>query len=411
MNIERLCIFRGVPHSSFPNNPESLTILPQSFRCTGLHSDSCSKEQMSRGKYIVWLATILAVLLTIATTGCQHYGPRSITADRIPYNQAIAESWKEQTLLNIVKLRYMDTPFFVDVPQITSGYTLQGGVSTTGGVFPPVNPVSTFAQQLGLTANLQGAYQDRPTISYQPQTGSQFIRNLTTPINPGSVLYLLQSGYPADLVFNLTVDSINGIKNRSVAGGSLRPADPEFVQIVQAIRKGQHSGHVGIRVERAKDKPDSVAFFFQDQGIDPEIKAELAEVRRILRLDPQAKSFPVAFGANASQPNEIAILSRSIIRILSELATFVEVPEEHLANGIAPYLGDPGSDQRPILRVFSCPKKPDNPFISICYEGHWFWIDKSDSQSKRTISYVLVLLALSDTGSKESLPVITIQAN
>lgn len=366
---------------------------------------------MPRTKHLALLATFLFTLLTIYCTGCQHYGPRSITADRLPYNQAIAESWKEQTLLNIVKLRYMDTPFFVDVPQITSGYTIQGVATANGGVFPPVNPVSTFAQQLGLTANVQGAYQDRPTISYTPQTGSQFIRSLTTPINPGSVLYLLQSGYPADLVFNLTVDSINGVKNRSVAGGQLRAADPEFVQIVQAIRKGQQSGHVAIRVERVKDKPDSVAFFFHDQDIDPAIKAELAEVRRILKLDPNQKSFPVVFGANSTKSNEIAILSRSVIRILSELATFVEVPDEHMASGIAPDLGNPGGDNMALLRVFSSACKPTNPFISVCYEGHWFWIEKNDSQSKRTISYVLVLLALSDTGSKENLPVITIQAN
>jgi hypothetical protein len=78
--------------------------------------------------------------------GCRHYGPRSIVADRIPYNQAIALSWKEQTLLNIVKLRYIDMPFFVDVPQITSGYTLQGGASANGGIFPPVSPDAHFAQ-------------------------------------------------------------------------------------------------------------------------------------------------------------------------------------------------------------------------------------------------------------------------
>lgn len=356
-----------------------------------------------------WL--LVCTLIIVQCAGCQHYGPRSITADRIPYNQAIAESWKEQTLLNIVKLRYMDTPFFVDVPQITSGYTLQGTATASGGIFPPVNPLATFAQQLGLTANLQGAYQDRPTISYTPQTGSQFIRNLTSPINPGSVLYLLQSGYPADLVFNLTIDSINGIRNRSVAGGQLRTADPEFIQIVQILRKAQQLGHVGIRVDRTKDKPDSVAFFFQEQNIDPGLKVELAEARKMLRLDPYQKSFPVVFGANPSQPNEIAILSRSVIRILSELATFVEVPEDHLASGIAPDLGNAGAIQQPLLRIFSSACKPANAFICVCYENKWFWIEKNDSQSKRTVAYLLVLLALSDTGSKESLPVITIQAN
>lgn len=351
------------------------------------------------------------VLILLSLTGCQHLGPRTIAADRVRYNQAIACTWKEQTLLNIVKLRYMDTPFFVDVPQITSGYTLQGGATANGGIFPPVSNLASFAQELGLTMNVQGGYQDRPTISYAPQTGSQFVRNLTTPINPGSVLFLLQSGYPADVVFDLTVDTINGVKNRSISGGQARPADPEFTQIVQTIRKAQITGHVGIRVEPGQEKKDSVAFFFRDDDVDPELAKELAETRRILRLDPKKSDFRVTFGATAMRPNEIAILSRSVLRVLSELSAFVEVPPEHLASGIAPYVGDQASDGQPPLRVFSGPKQPCDSFTSICYEGYWYWIDKRDFFSKRTFAYLVVLLALADTGAKESLPVITIQAN
>ena len=250
----------------------------------------------------------LLIFASLGSGGCRHLGPRSITADRIPYNEAIATSWKEQTLLNIVKLRYMDTPFFLDVPQITSGYQIAGVATANGGIFPPVSNLASFSQQLGATLNLQGGYQDRPTISYQPQTGSQFIRNLTNPINPGSVLFLLQSGYPADIVFDLTVDTINGLKNRSVSGGQLRPADPEFTRMVQAMRKAQISGHVGIRVQHEKEKQDSVTMFFQDKNIDPELARELAEVRKSLGLDPSRGEFRVVFGATAANPNEIAIL-------------------------------------------------------------------------------------------------------
>lgn len=354
---------------------------------------------------------VLAVPLFVCGDGCRHIGPRSITTDRLPYNDAIASSWKEQTLLNIVRMRYGDTPFFIDVPQITSGYTIQGTATANAGVFPPVNPMSSFAQQLGATLNLQAAYQDRPTISYQPQTGSQFIRNLTTPMNPGSVMFLIQSGYPADVVFDLTVDSINGVRNRSAVGGQLRPAEPEFTRVVGTLRKAQRSGHVGIRVTRDKDNKDSVAFFFHDQNIDPELREELAELRRVLRLDPDRGEFRVTFGAVAASPNEIAIQSRSVVNILQTLSTFVEVPGEHLASGIAPAFDESGSEAQSLLRVLSGTKKPCDAFIAVCYERHWFWIEKSDSRSKRTISSLLVFLALSDTGTKENLPIITIQAN
>src|SRR5581483_710393 len=150
--------------------------------------------------------------------------------------------------------------------------------------------------------------------------------------------------------------------------------------------------------------------FFRDDSIDPELARELDAVRKALGLRPEQRDFQVVFGAAARGPNEIAILTRSIIRILSELATFVAVPPEHLAKGIAPDLGEGGGVEEPLFQVSSCTKKPKHSFAAVCYEGRWFWIDKRDTASKRTMAYILVLLALADTGAKENLPVVTIPA-
>ena len=97
--------------------------------------------------------------------------------------------------------------------------------------------------------------------------------------------------------------------------------------------------------------------------------------------------------------------------LLSELSTYVDVPVAHLANGSAPDIGQQSIDAEPLFQVFSGCEKPQDPFVAVCYEGYWFWIEKSDFRSKRTLAYLLVLLALADTGPKEGLPVITIQAN
>ena len=77
-------------------------------------------------------ATCLCLAAATLFTGCAHLGPKTIPVDRFDYSTAIADSWKQQTLLNIVKLRYMDLPVFVDVASIVSGYSMQTGVSING---------------------------------------------------------------------------------------------------------------------------------------------------------------------------------------------------------------------------------------------------------------------------------------
>jgi len=72
--------------------------------------------------------------------GCTHVGSKSITVDRFDYATAIGESWKQQTLLNIVKIRYMDLPVFLDVSSIVAGYSIEtsgnlgGQLSSSGAI-------------------------------------------------------------------------------------------------------------------------------------------------------------------------------------------------------------------------------------------------------------------------------------
>jgi hypothetical protein len=222
---------------------------------------------------------------------------------------------------------------------------------------------------------------------------------------------LIESGYPADVVLDLAVESINGLSNRTVLGAQVRPADPRFTRVGQLLRRAQVSGNVAMRVEQGKQQPQATVLTMRDKNISPELAEELAEMRSLLGLSPDTREFKVVFGAKSTGPNEIAILSRSVFVILGQLSSFVQVPEVHLASGTAPDLGDPAIDERSPLRVYSSPCMPKDPFAAVCYEGHWYWIEKRDTQSKRTLAYLMLLLAQADTGPKEGLPLVTIQAN
>src|SRR6516162_10257173 len=116
-----------------------------------------------------------AAVLGLSVTACTSIGPGTVSHDRIDYATAIGNSWKEQTLLNIVKLRYADMPIFLEVAQVIAGYQLQGtlGTSFTAGNFNAA-VIGPFTATGNATA--AGTYTDRPTVVYQPLTGVDFLK-------------------------------------------------------------------------------------------------------------------------------------------------------------------------------------------------------------------------------------------
>lgn len=71
---------------------------------------------------------------------------------------------------------------------------------------------------------------DRSTITYVPVTGEKFLHGLITPIDPKNIFFMLQTGYSADFIIGLTVESLNGVRNRSVMAGTVWEADAGFVK-------------------------------------------------------------------------------------------------------------------------------------------------------------------------------------
>ena len=340
-------------------------------------------------------------------TACASIGPGTVPRDRFDYSSAVADSWKQQALLNIVKMRYADNPVFLDVGQIISGYTFQGTVS---GNYGQNYPFGAPGNLTNYGVGVQGTYIDRPTITYTPLTGQQYMKGLVTPIAPSSVLFLMQAGYTADLIMLMTVDSINGLNNYSVAPARANPGDPEFFQVVELLRKVQRSGEIGMRVEVDKSKKETTLLTFRRRVVDGRTEPERVEIRRLLKLDSNINEYTVSYGMGAGGGSNIDMTTRSLLQIMGELAGTVDIPKEHLDDGSGYRVPPSIEAAKPLMHVRSGTERPKDSFAAVQYQGYWFWIDRTDLASKRTFSFLMGIFNFAETGKAENLPLVTIPA-
>ena len=58
----------------------------------------------------------------------------NVTRARFDYAEALSQSWKRQTLMNVVHLRYADAPFFLDVTSLINTYTRTNNVTANASL-------------------------------------------------------------------------------------------------------------------------------------------------------------------------------------------------------------------------------------------------------------------------------------
>jgi hypothetical protein len=233
------------------------------------------------------------VARSLAVAACSSIGPTAVPRDRSEYISAVADSWKEQTLQNVVRLRYGDAPAFLDVSSIIAAYSLQGTLSAGAAVNSPGS--STFPANT-TTFGAGVVYQDRPIISYTPLSGDKFTKSLLRPIPPSGIFQLIQAGYPADFVLQVTVRSMNGVRNQVASGGQVEPADPDFYPLLDAFRRLQLSSAVSLRTEKRGN--DEFGVVVLTDSPTPEVNRALKFVRDTLHLRPgKDGELTVAFGA------------------------------------------------------------------------------------------------------------------
>jgi hypothetical protein len=343
---------------------------------------------------------LIILVAALGATGCQTLGSGSVPRDRLGYAGAIAESWKEQMLLNIVKQRYLDTPVYLDVSSVISSYSLATDISLGATIFPRASTGNNAS--LGAS----GTFTDSPTISYAPLTGERLVNALLRPIPPETVFAMISGGRRTDFLMQATVRSINGIYSTTTSSPAARSEDPQFSRLVEAIGRIEQAGALGLRIDKHTDQTATFIAFHRDLG--PEVETDIQLVKEMLRLDPKRDEFRLVFGSSR-RPDEIAMTTRSIQQVLGELATGVEVPEQDIAEGRATARGRAAADSATaLMRIRAGAERPPDAFAAVLYRNHWFWIDDRDLGSKRMFVFLTMFMSLTESGALPQAPVLTL---
>jgi len=109
------------------------------------------------------------------------------------------------------------------------------------------------------------------------------------------------------------------------------------------------------------------------------------------------------------------MLTRSLLQIMVHLATWVDVPPEHVKEGRTIAAADDARVTRGLsarlMDIKWSHERPQQAFTAVRYRDLWYWIDDRDFASKRTFAFLMILFSLMETGGKEGLPVVTIPAS
>ena len=391
----------------------------------------------------------------LLSTGCT-LGPKAFRAERTKYNEALVQTHREELLLNLVRLRYRDSWNLLSVGSITS----QRSYDETLGMTSSIPDGAT--KLLGLAGGMVRS--ERPTFSYTPATPDQ-VRGMLAPLTTETVYVMTHTGVGSDQVMRLIVERMNSVENAPTAGAAMpamRPVFEDFNALLQHTRvlSANKQMEVG-RIEKfipvsdpidrksiaQGDYKDSFEkdFVYQPSADNPdkvviakrkEVTAlrlsqegqqtfEGQEVLRLLNLQPGLDTYelkPVMeqhLETDMDQVGgrtDIMVGLRSLQEILYFLSTGVDVPNEHIACGIASFTWDGNGnpfDWQQVLentfRVRVCEKEPKSAPIRVHYRDHWFYIDDHDHETKATYLTMLKIVALQTRlGGGEAMPVLTI---
>ena len=261
------------------------------------------------------IAALLAVVALLP--GCaSNFGPSAVREERPNYNREIVRSHDEQMLLNLVRLRYRDTPLFVELTSVVTSYTFDRNLSLGARVIAG-RAADEYTAGAGMFIG------NRPTITYLPLQGEEFAIRMLSPLPIESIMLFSQTGWSVERLMLLCVQRINDLENAPSATGPTPAAAPDFRRfrdLATRLRRlslaDRFGMHWGMAEPAAEGAPQSFRLkFWLRAPADPAdaLSADVAAVREALGLGPDREEYAMTPFPYSHSPDEVGIRGRSLL--------------------------------------------------------------------------------------------------
>jgi hypothetical protein len=361
----------------------------------------------------------------------------------LAYNEAVQISEQRELLLNLVRLRHIDTPEFLAISSIASQIQFDAAASLSGSFGDDGQGRMRLA-----APRVAAAYSESPTVTFSPLRDEEFTRRLVAPVELDSLYLLTRYGWSLERALRLLSDEVNGIKN-VVTREAMTAQDAESLERFAELGRVMQSLHDRHLIEidvaerwtslsrpipaaqvSARDllsamadghrfayAAGSASYSLQSRtqhyvlSVAAEAAAtpDLAEMLALLGLQPGRSNYEIDARQSSDAPpgSALTIRTRSVLGAMAYAAQGIEVAEfERERGSVAPQALPPSA---PLLQVRSSETQPVAAFVAVPYRGRWFYVDDDDLDSKRTLGVLSSLIRLElGAGGAEKVPVLTL---
>jgi hypothetical protein len=360
---------------------------------------------------------LLIAAAVFVISGCAAQGAKRVPRDRFDYNAALAQSTREQMLLNIVRSRYLEVPVFLTVSSVLTQYEYDSSIGLSG--------ILEFGR--GTTDRAIGEtnmrFSERPTITYLPVEGQEFSAHLLSDIPSEIIFAAAQAGWSIDVFMRIGVQRLGAAENMSFGeipatgyGDSKTQFEDEFKKLKRFERMIELifilSDREVIEVQQVEKDEKIERYFLIAEEVPEDLRPLLAELRQIIGLSNRTR-FRITERVTNIKDDEISIQTRSVMAMMEFMARGVEVPLAYLEEGRVIDYGLQSSEGEAAkglipFRMHSSKNRPDDVFAKVRYQDYWYYIDHTDITSKRALSLIIVLFRLQAPTPAGAAPILTL---